>query len=212
MSKIIIGTLRPPLATNATAGIIKGGEDITIGIGGEPVVNTNYDTVDINTDANIQNIVKGMKFKSILGNIVSALMGLNGDIDKINSDLADKTSDTGWKTILGESDLDAGNITVPSTGYTVKYRRKNGVVYIQGTIGITGKKAGENLLLFSLPSGYRPSQGLYSTCTSTGYVMSRYIIQTNGNISLEWVRRLSDGTELSGDIIWIGIDISFPVA
>ena len=38
MSKIIIGTLRPPLATNATAGIIKGGDDITIGSGGEPVV------------------------------------------------------------------------------------------------------------------------------------------------------------------------------
>ena len=88
MSKIILGTLRPPLATNATAGIIKGGDDITIGTGGEPVVNTNYDTVDINTDANIQNIVKGMKFKSILGNIVSALMGLNGDVSKINSDLA----------------------------------------------------------------------------------------------------------------------------
>lgn len=87
MSKIIIGTLRPPLATNATAGIIKGGDDITIGTGGEPVVNTNYDTVDVNTAANIQNIVKGMKFKSILGNIVSALMGLNGDISKINSDL-----------------------------------------------------------------------------------------------------------------------------
>lgn len=86
MSKIIIGTLRPPLATNATAGIIKGGEDITIGTDGEPVVNTDYDTVDVNTDTNIQNIVKGMKFKSILGNIVSALMGLNGDVSKLNSD------------------------------------------------------------------------------------------------------------------------------
>ncbi|PNV62834.1 hypothetical protein C0033_07400 [Clostridium sp. chh4-2] len=93
MSKIILGTLRPPLATNATAGIIKGGEDITIGTGGEPVVNTNYDTVDVNTAANIQNIVKGMKFKSILGNIVSALMGLNGDVSKMNSDLMGAKND-----------------------------------------------------------------------------------------------------------------------
>lgn len=144
---------------------------------------------------------------------LDAVMGktLQDQLTKVNSDFANKTSDTGWKAILGESGIDAGNLTVPSTGYTVKYRRKNGVVYIQGTIGITGKNGGENLLLFTLPVGYRPSQGLYSVCTSTGYVISRYIIQTNGNISLEWVRRLSDGTELTGDIIWVGIDISFPV-
>ena len=99
MSKIILGTLRPPLATNTTTGIIKGGDDITIGTGGEPVINTNYDTVDVNTDANIQNIVKGMKFKSILGNIVSALMGLNGDIGKINSDLV-------WKNLGNVTDAE----------------------------------------------------------------------------------------------------------
>lgn len=144
MSKIIIGTLRPPLATNATAGIIKGGDDITIGTGGEPVVNTNYDTVDINTDANIQNIVKGMKFKSILGNIVSALMGLNGDVSKINSDL------TALESELSSSSNTATTAGPKFTNYTSLYKFGSFYVLDVLVVASNGYVAGDVVCTFPI--------------------------------------------------------------
>lgn len=41
--------------------------------------------------------------------------------------------------------------------------------------------------------------------------MSRFILSSSGTITLEWVRRLQDGSTLSGDIAWIGINISYPI-
>ena len=117
--------------------------------------------------------------------------------------------DTGWLEIIGTSL--AINITKPSAGTSVKYRRKNGVVYISGTFGILNAPSTTNYPLFNIPEGFKPDIGGYYYCTNTasGSKMSRYNIDA-AHVALEWVRDLGDGSMLTGNISWAGIDVSFP--
>ena len=94
----------------------------------------------------------------------------------------------------------------------MRYRKKGGVVYINGTFGLKNKTASANKVLFTLPDEYRMSSGFYYfTNTSSGFVMSRYILNSNGQVLLEWIRKLTDGSEMTGDIVWASIDTSYPV-
>lgn len=120
-------------------------------------------------------------------------------------------TDTGWVNIIGTS-IASADLVAPSVGTPVRYRKKGGVVYINGTFGLKNKTAGANKVLFTLPDGYRMSSGFYYFVnTSSGTVMSRYILNANGQVSLEWIRKLTDGTEMTGNIVWAGIDTCFPV-
>ncbi|WP_290758438.1 hypothetical protein [Anaerostipes sp.] len=136
----------------------------------------------------------------------------NQTLQNTNNDiriLQGKTDDTGWLDMPLES-----GITSPGTaGSRLRYRKKNGIVFITGTVKVTGKAAGTLIKICQLPVGFRSSyEGYYYfTNTATGYVTSRYIIGSDGAINLEWVRKLSDGSELTGTINWVGIDISYPV-
>lgn len=114
-----------------------------------------------------------------------------------------KIFDTGWLTPTFDP-----NTSNPTAGTKIRYRKKNGMVYVQGTIGI--KDLQNNIALFNLPEGYRSGCNFYSVNTATGYRMSRYYISTSGNVSLEWVRELSTGNKVTGQVDWIGIDVSFP--
>lgn len=114
-----------------------------------------------------------------------------------------KIFDTGWLTPTFDP-----NTSNPTAGTKIRYRKKNGIVYVQGTIGI--KDLQNNFALFNLPEGYRSGCNFYSVNTATAYKMSRYYISTSGNVSLEWVQDLSTGDKVTGQVNWIGIDVSFP--
>lgn len=114
-----------------------------------------------------------------------------------------KVSDTGWLTPTFDP-----NTSNPTAGTKIRYRKKNGIVYVQGTIGI--KDLQNSFALFNLPEGYRSGYNFYSVNTATAYKMSRYYISTSGSVSLEWVRDLSTGDKVTGQVNWIGIDVSFP--
>lgn len=114
-----------------------------------------------------------------------------------------KIFDTGWLTPTFDP-----NTSNPTAGTKIRYRKKNGIVYVQGTIGI--KDLQDSFALFNLPEGYRSGCNFYSVNTATAYKMSRYYISTSGNVSLEWVRDLSTGDKVTGQVNWIGIDVSFP--
>lgn len=134
-----------------------------------------------------------------------SLTGITSLYDAVLSaaEIQEKLSDAGWITPTFDS-----NTSNPTAGTKIRYRKKNGIVYIQGTIGI--KDLQNNIALFNLPAGYRPGANFYSVNTATGYRMSRYYISTTGNVTLEWVRELSTGDKVTGQVSWIGIDVSFP--
>lgn len=111
--------------------------------------------------------------------------------------------------ILGVSGIASGNITAPPVvNSAVCYRKKYGVVYIQGNIGIKNKVSNASLPLFTIP--YKPLVPLNTFSPLTGNSIARYYISTNGTISLEWARKLGDASEITGDISWVGFDICYP--
>lgn len=101
MQKVLIGNLKPPIASATVAGVVMKGEDVAIASDGKMTIDTNYDTVDVNVDTNISNIVKGGKFKTILGNIRSALLGLNSKFTLLDSNLAMKITSGNLSDIIG---------------------------------------------------------------------------------------------------------------
>lgn len=122
--------------------------------------------------------------------------------------------DTGWIDIIG-TDIASADIGQPlSTQFPLKYRVINGVLYINGCFSVANKTSGA-LLLFTLPTDVVPENSipgmLYFTNTGTGSVMSRYYIKPSGEVALEWARSLTDGTEVTGNISWLGIDITLPL-
>lgn len=123
--------------------------------------------------------------------------------------LQNLTADTGWLNVLGTSAATA-NITPPTAGSAVRYRKIGKVVYLHGSIGIQNL-VGSDLDLFTLPAGYRPP-ALYATIsTATGNTVARVAIKDNGVVQVAWVRNVSDGAAQTGGIKWIGIDTSFPI-
>lgn len=125
------------------------------------------------------------------------------------SQLNSKLEDTGWLEIIG-TPL-AVNIKAPAAGTPVKYRKKNGIVFVSGTFGIVNAPTSGNYTLFTLPEECSPdfSGYYYVTNTATGARMSRYLINASG-VHLEWVRSIIDGSQSTGAITWAGIDFSFP--
>lgn len=124
------------------------------------------------------------------------------------SEVKELLADTGWLTPDYESWTKD-----PVAGTKVRYRKKNGVVYVQGTLGLTGfdGENGSKKKLFTLPEGFRPANYFYTTNTATGSKISRVFVTKTGGLSIEWIRNISDGSEAIGDIPWIGIDFCFPV-
>ena len=125
------------------------------------------------------------------------------------SQTKEEVYDTGWLEIIG-TDL-AKNIAKPTAGEPVKYRRKNGIVYIYGTFKILDAPSDTGYTLFDLPEGFQNDLGgnFYSVNTATGARMSRYLIRET-TVALEWVRDLTTGAVTTGNIAWAGIDVSFP--
>ena len=125
------------------------------------------------------------------------------------SQLNSKLEDTGWLEIIG-TPL-AVNIKAPAAGTPVKYRRKNGMVYVSGTFGIVNAPSSTNYTLFTFPEECSPdfSGYYYVTNTATGARVSRYLVSAT-EVRLEWIRSIIDGSQSTGEISWAGIDFSFP--
>lgn len=120
--------------------------------------------------------------------------------------------DTGWLDIIG-TDISAGIMSIADINKTqpIRYRRKNGIVFINGVFALENLPANTYALLFTLPEGFRMSPlGGYFINTATGKLISRYCIAEDGKVFLEWIKNLSDASNVSGKVDWVGINISFP--
>ena len=125
------------------------------------------------------------------------------------SELNSKLEDTGWLEIIG-TPL-AVNIKAPTAGTPVKYRKINGMVYVSGTFGIVNAPLSTNYTLFTFPEECSPdfSGYYYVTNTATGERVARYLVNA-AEVRLEWIRSIIDGSQSTGEILWAGIDFSFP--
>ena len=113
------------------------------------------------------------------------LDGINGN-EKCSYQLVSSsgTDDSSWINITtfsnSTSSFDANT--------TVRYRRKNGIVYLDGSIkGGTVQTNGTTYLLFTLPTGYRPTRRMFfpTTRANTSLTTStagRIEIDLDGNV------------------------------
>lgn len=105
--------------------------------------------------------------------------------------------DTGWIN----ASLQNGWANYGAPFETVQYRRKNGIVYIQGFCNSAGNRAVETII-FTLPAGFRPQADKHQPIlTDTGTGATRVKIQSNGEFRVNSI----------GASTWVSFtNISFP--
>jgi len=134
--------------------------------------------------------------------VVLSIGGLTGNyinVDKINGCVI---SDTGWENLSYASGVSAG-----SYGGTFQYRKVSSRVVVKGGVSFTGASASK--VVGTVPSGYRPTTAQYRLCAMTGSNVARIYINTSGSIVVEWTRKLSDGSWVTGAISWIAIYVEY---
>jgi len=83
--------------------------------------------------------------------------------------------DSGWKA----ASLKNGITQYSTTYQSARYRKKNGVVYIEGLV--KGSTATGEVIIFQLPSGFRPSKRIiFNTNRPDG--IKRTDVESNGNV------------------------------
>lgn len=165
------------------------------------------------TLANLFNFIKeklgSAATHNVVNNATTTVAGFVPDA-RVVTDLGNKISDTGWINIMGTS-MASSQLVAPTAGNVIRYRKKNGIVYLQGTVGVKNLDTSSySLEICTMPVGYRSAGMFYVSNVSTGNTLARWIIRSTGIIALEWIHKLVDGTNVTGAISWVSIDVSYP--
>ena len=119
------------------------------------------------------------------------------------------TKDSGWITATLESGVEA-----TETGYGgfrgIRYRKIGSRVYVEGSVS-TSWDGSNHTLLTQLPIGYRPQLNHYTLVPLTSSNIARIFISAAGNVYLEWVRTIANGSSVTSSLSWLAIDLDFPV-
>lgn len=92
----------------------------------------------------------------------------------------------------------------------MRYKKEGDRVYIAGSVNV--KPGSGHVILFTLPQGFWPPAGTTATQLKpcSGSRVARIAIDSsNGNVVLEWVKNLKDGTSYTSAAIWIDCSIEF---
>lgn len=108
--------------------------------------------------------------------------------------------DSGWISCTLKS-----GITTATNNYGGKsklsYRKIGNQVHIVGGVGITNYTG--NTVISSLPIAYRPETTHYWLSPLTGSRIARCIIGSGGDLVIEWIKNISDGSDYTGNVSWI---------
>lgn len=108
--------------------------------------------------------------------------------------------DSGWIPCTLKS-----GITTATNNYGGKsklsYRKIGNQVHIVGGVGITNYTG--NTVISSLPIAYRPETTHYWLSPLTGSRIARCIIGSGGDLVIEWIKNISDGSDYTGNVSWI---------
>ena len=103
----------------------------------------------------------------------------------------------------------ASGISVGSQGGTPQYRKQGKHVFIRG--GYAGTKASGELVLGTLPEGFRPTHAqVYDFNSMAGTRVARTFIRTNGQIVFEWAWTLqANPSAWTGSFTWLDVEMDF---
>lgn len=127
------------------------------------------------------------------------------NLNTLTSTLSAKLTDSGWKTLKAD-----GTYTFYDISNAIKYRLKNGMIYIEGKLSRFGASTGTTVTIGTLPSGYRPTIEIRTAipCVDYTYATAKGVIvyiSTTGVLSI--YKSFEDSVEYAD----IPINISFPV-
>lgn len=116
--------------------------------------------------------------------------------------------DSSWKNLTLENGAKIATIS----GYpsVAKYKKTGNHVRVKGEIACTMPTSG-GLQFATLPAGYRPKKLEYAPSVCSGVRSVRLLARTGGGLLVEWIYDLTNGSQFSGDISWVTIDIDFYV-
>ena len=125
-----------------------------------------------------------------------------------------------WDGLISNADIpDSGwipctlksGISTASNNYGGKaklsYRKIGNQVYVVGGVGVTNYTG--NTIISSIPSAYRPETTHYWLSPLTGSRIARCIISSGGDIVIEWIKNISDGSDYTGNVSWIDMSGAF---
>ena len=160
-------------------------------------INPSYlDTLQIEQDTS------GTSYESYIEPEIYVLNS-NGIYEK----LVKKVSDTGWLNVALSSGVNpASNGLGGAVG--LQYRKIDNHVYVRGSV--TFNNTGEGTITLAiLPAEFRPKLNHYRFNCLTERNIARVFISNYGGVNVEWIRSLSDGSNITGEISWLGVDMDF---
>ena len=102
-------------------------------------------------------------------------------------------------------------ITTASNNYGGKtklsYRKIGEQIHIVGGVSVTNYTG--STVVASLPVAYRPETTHYWLSPLTGSRIARCIIGSGGDLAIEWIKNISDGSDYTGNVSWIDMSGTF---
>lgn len=112
---------------------------------------------------------------------------------------------TDWTALSLKSGIGVGSYggsrAVPS------YRKAGSKVIIEGSVSITNYTEAKQVA--TLPDNLKPAKHHYAIIPVSGSNVARMIVKNDGSVWVEWVKRLTTGENVTGDISWVQISTSY---
>ncbi len=102
----------------------------------------------------------------------------------------------------GATPATLGTRPVPS------YRKIGARVYVEGSVSLAIPESG-SIRIATLPEDCKPKQNTYKLVPCSSYRVARIFVNSSGQLCVEWIFNLTDGSRYSGNISWIQMDISY---
>lgn len=134
-------------------------------------------------------------------NLDASIKLINEETDKKIDEI--KPIDSGWLDLTLSQGVSQG-----SYGGIPQYRQINNQVFIRG--GFAFNKTTSPTNLATLPEEFRPKDNnVYFFMPVGGSNVARGFIAPSGTIYVEWIYSLTTDSQVTGDVAWANINLSF---
>lgn len=113
--------------------------------------------------------------------------------------------DTGWISLGLSANVAERSSSAGRAGKGCKYRVINGNhVYVAFCCEFPFSDSAVMVNLNSIPAAYRPANNMYSMCATGGRAITRCIVNSSGNVIVDWVQIISSAEQTtSATVSWV---------
>jgi len=112
---------------------------------------------------------------------------------------------TSWTALSLKNGVGVGSYGGSRT--TPSYKRQGDQVIIEGSISIADFQGSQQVS--SIPDNLKPAKHHYAIVPVSGSNVARMIVKNDGSVWVEWIKRLTTGENVTGEISWVQISTSY---